>query len=76
MKFIVLEIQTNSDETIGTIINSYTDRNQAEQQYHLILASAAVSSLPAHAAVLMTSEGAAIERKVYLHGQELEAIQE
>ena len=67
MKFIVFEIQTNQDTTIGTLVNAYDDRNQAEQKYHLVLSSAAVASLPAHAAVLMTSEGQVIERKVYHH---------
>lgn len=65
MSYIVFEIQTNADETIGTLVNAYTNRNQAERKYHLVLADAAVSTLPAHAAVLLTSEGQLLERKCY-----------
>ena len=46
MTYIVLEIQTNSDGTVGTIIDTFTSRNLAEQKYHLILSAAAVSQLP------------------------------
>lgn len=72
MNYLVIEIQTNANGTIGNLVNAYTDRNQAEQKYHLVLSSAAVSALPAHAAVLMTSEGQLLERKCYHHGTELE----
>ena len=42
MTFIVIEVQTNADGTVGNIVTSYTDRNLAEQKYHMILASAAI----------------------------------
>lgn len=67
MTYIVIEIQTNSDGTVGTILNTYSDRNTAEQQYHLILASAAVSQLPAHAAVMLTNDGRMITSQAYRH---------
>lgn len=70
MKYLVIEIQTNSDGTVGNLVYSYADRNQAEQKYHLVLSSAAVSQLPAHAACLMTSEGQLLERKCYHHVEE------
>lgn len=69
MQFIVFEIQTNANGTIGTLVNAYTDRNLAEQQYHLVLAAAAVSALPAHAAVMLTSDGRTIAHAVYYHEQ-------
>ena len=67
MTYIVMEIQTNTNGTVGTLVNAYTDRNLAEQQYHTVLASAAVSSLPAHAAVLLTWDGRLIESHCYRH---------
>ena len=70
MNYLVIEIQTNSDGTVGNLVYSYADRNEAERQYHLVLSSAAVSALPAHAAVLMTSEGQSLERKCYHHVEE------
>lgn len=67
MAYIVVELQTNADETVSNLVYSYTDRGQAEQKYHLILASAAVSALPAHAAVLLTGDGRAIASQCYRH---------
>ena len=67
MTYIVIELQTSSDGTVGNLVYSYTDRNQAEQKYHLVLASAAVSQLPAYAAVLLTSDGRMIASQCYRH---------
>ena len=66
-KFIVLEIQTNVDGTVGNVVTAYDDRNQAESAYHSILASAAVSQLPVHAAVILTNGGYAYEHHCYEH---------
>lgn len=46
--FIVTELQT-SEETTSVLNTVFTTRNLAEQQYHTILASAAVSAVPIHA---------------------------
>lgn len=67
MKYIVIEIQTNADGTVGNLVWSYDTRNLAEQQYFLVLSSAAVSDLPVHAAVLMTSEGHTIYTQCFKH---------
>lgn len=69
MKFIVIEIQTNSDGTVGNIVSAHDTQEQAESQYHSILAAAAISELPAHAAALLTSEGYCIEYRCYRHGE-------
>lgn len=67
MKYLVIEIQTNSDGSVGNLVYAYDDRNQAESKYHTVLASAAISALPAHAAVLLTSDGRQLEYKCYHH---------
>ena len=67
MKFIVIEIQTNADNTVGTLLNSYNERNDAEQKYHLVLSSAAVSQLPSHAAVMLASDGREMKHECYHH---------
>ena len=69
MTYIVIELQTAANGAVGNFIFTYTDRNQAESKYHLILTSAAVSQVPVHTAVLMTNEGQLLERKVYHHAQ-------
>lgn len=73
MTYIVIELQTNNDGVVGNLVYSYTDRNQAEQKYHLVLASAAVSTLPAYAAVLMTSDGRTLASQCYKHVEESES---
>ena len=72
MKYIVMEIQTNATGTVGNLVNAYDTQNAAESQYHTVLAAAAISQLPEHAAVLMTSRGQLLETKWYRHEQEPE----
>ena len=71
MTYIVIELQTNNDGTVGNLVYAYTNRNEAEQKYHLILSSAAVSSLPAHAAVLLTGDGRMLASQCYRHVEEV-----
>ena len=66
--YIVLEIQTSS--TVATLVNSYSDRNQAESKYHQILSAAALSSVPKHSAVLMDDVGETIKMDSYIHETE------
>ena len=63
--YIVLEIQTSG--TVGTLVSSYENREQAESAYHTILAAAALSSLPCHAAVLLTEQGGILASAYYEH---------
>ena len=68
--YIVTEIQTNADGTIGLINNSYEDRNQAESKYHAILSAAAVSSLPKHSAIIFTDDAMMENGQCYKHEDE------
>ena len=67
--YIVMEVQVNADGTIGTIVNTYADsaRDTAESQYHLILSSAAVSSLPRHTAFMLMDDGRIVKSESYEH---------
>lgn len=67
MKHIVIELQTNEDGTVGTLVTAHETRNAAESAYHSVLAAAAISALPQHAAVLLTSEGTLIDSRCYEH---------
>ena len=67
--YIVLELQTNANGTVSSLINQYEDQNAAESKYHQVLASAAVSSLPIHNAFLITNEGYTIKSETYRHEQ-------
>ena len=70
MKYIVIEIQ--SGDTVSTLVAQYDNRNEAEGAFHQILASAAVSSVPIHSAVMMTEEGFPVRNECYKH----EVVQE
>ena len=63
--FIVIEIQTT--DNCATLVNTFTDRTQAESKYHLILASAAISAIPKHGAVMLTEEGERLKSECYYH---------
>lgn len=68
-KYVVLEIQTMSDGQVACLATPYDGRMQAESSYHTVLAAAALSSLPRHAAVLMTSDGSVQMSQYYEHGE-------
>ena len=66
-KYVVLEIQTMADGNVGCLVTAYDSQMQAESAYHSILASAALSSLPRHAATLLTSDGSMQMYQHYEH---------
>lgn len=66
-KFIVVELQTMQDGTVANITTAYETQNAAESAYHSILAAAAISTLPCHAAVIMSGEGFPIAHACYKH---------
>ena len=70
MKYLILELQTNADGTVGTIITQKDTLNEAQSTYYSILAAAALSALPVHAAVLMTNEGITLEFKAFMRNEE------
>lgn len=68
MKYIVVEIQTAA--STATIVTQHDTRQAAEGKFHQVLAAAAVSSVPVHAAVLMTEEGFQLRSECYKHPAE------
>lgn len=65
MKYIVIELQTNADGTVGNQVWSFDDRAQAESKFHAVLSAAAISTLPVHAACLMDTTGRLLDRGCY-----------
>ena len=57
MKYIVLEIQTNANDEVATLLTAYNERSEAENKYYTILAAAALSELPVHSAMILTNLG-------------------
>lgn len=68
MSYVITEIQTNSDGTLGILNFTNADRYEAEAIYHEKLAYAARSSLPKHAVVLVDNTGNLINFQCYEHG--------
>ena len=66
MKFLVIEIQKDKEERISNLVTSHDTINEAESKYHSILAAAAISGLPSHAAVIMEENGNPIAHECYV----------
>jgi len=70
-QFYVIEIQQTQPGVYAYLVHSASNENersarlQAESIYHQVLASAAISELPSHAAVLVTGEGVPIMNNCY-----------
>ena len=73
MKYLVIEIQTNTDGTVGNLVYSYDSRLEAESKYHAVLAAAAISTIPMHTCDLIQSDGILLARQCYVH--ETEAVE-
>ena len=67
--YLVIEIQTAANGTVTTLTTQHPTQYEAESKYHTVLASAAISSLPAHAAVLMYHYGNVLMSQHYTHEQ-------
>ena len=66
-KYIVVELQTAANGTVGNIVTAFDDLNLAEAKYHTILAAAASSNLSKHAAIMFSEEGFPIKNECYTH---------
>ena len=75
--YIIMEVQTNADGTVATLVSTYNDVNKdaAESKYHLILSAAAVSSLPRHTAFMLKDDGRIIRSECYEHPVEPESVE-
>ena len=65
-KYVVVEIQTFDNGTIGSLVTPKDDYYQAESTYHTVLAAAALSELPVHTAVLLDNEGNVIHSQAFV----------
>lgn len=63
--YIIMEIQQSSEGVTSTIVTTKDNKAEADSTYYSILASAALSSLPIHGAVLMDECGFPLIRGVY-----------
>lgn len=64
--FAVIEIQKDG-ETATPITTLFTDKGEAYNKYHTVLASAAVSDVPEHSAILVSEEGNYMFHEKFTH---------
>lgn len=72
-QFYIIEIQQYQNGEYGHLVHFAYDvdpdkaRLKAEAKYHEVLAAAAVSELPSHAATIISSEGFPVMHQCYKH---------
>lgn len=66
MSYIVVELQTTNGQT-SNIVTVYSDLAHAESAYHSVLASAALSEVEYHTALILNEQGMTIEQRCFEH---------
>lgn len=72
-QFYIVEIQQYANGEYGHLVHYAYDadpvkaRLKGESKYHEVLAAAAVSELPSHAAIMFSAEGFPIFHQCYKH---------
>ena len=64
--FAVIEIQKNGS-TATPLTTLFTDKDEAYSKYHQVLASASVSEVEEHSAVLISEEGSYMLHEKFVH---------
>lgn len=65
--YIVIELQKDAKGVVSNIVTSYENLAEAESKYFSILASAAVSKVPVHSAIIVSEEGFPVRNQCYKH---------
>ena len=72
-QFYIVEIQQYANGEYGHIVHYAYDtdadkaRLKAESKYHEVLAAAAISELPSHAAIMFSADGFPVMNQCYKH---------
>lgn len=67
MKYIVVELQMDTNGNVANIVTSHDDLPHAESTYHSILAAAAISDIPKHSATIISEEGFNVKNQCFVH---------
>ena len=65
--YIILEMQTNGNTTAVVPPTTKEDYDEAQSVWHSILASAAISSVEKHTAMIIGEDGEVYENRCYYH---------
>lgn len=72
--YIIIEIQTNANGTLGILTYTAQEWRNAQQIYHEKLAYAAMSTLPRYSVVLLDNSGNMLESRYYTAEPEPEEV--
>lgn len=64
--YIVIELQ-KINNTVANIVTEHNTLAEAESKYYSILASAAISNIACHSAVIISEEGFPVRNQCYKH---------
>jgi hypothetical protein len=67
MKYLVIEIQKQTDGTIAKIVTVHDTLNEALSKYHTVLSFAAVSTLPKHSCCIIDEGGYYVRNECFEH---------
>lgn len=67
MKYIVIELQKTADGYVSNLVTSHDTLAEAESKYYSILASATMSNIPSHSAIIVSEEGFPVRHQCYKH---------
>ena len=65
--YIVVELQKNAEGVVSNIVTSHETLAEAESKYYSVLATAAVSEIPVHSAIIVSEEGFPVRHECYKH---------
>ena len=65
--FIVIELQVNAEGVLGNIVTTYNTLPEAQNKFYTICASASISNIFMHSAVILDRGGVLIDRQTFTH---------
>ena len=65
--YIVIELQKDTKGVVSNIVTSFDTLAEAESKYYTILATAAISKVPVHSAIIVSEEGFPVKNQCYKH---------
>ena len=67
MKYIVIEMQKNTEGQVANLVTDHNTLAEAESKFYTILASAAINDVPVHSAIIVSEEGFPVKHNCYKH---------
>lgn len=68
--YIIQEMQTSNNQTALVPAVIFSNRNEAESNYHMKLSAAAISDVEVHTVIMYDEHGNTVKRDYYEHVNE------